>query len=93
MPGWCGKGEPSVRCSSTALRRGAEIFAEAPSSPANAPVTGVAVGLLRVTFRAGTAAGDYMVTFEVAGGNRLQMFVRVVAPALVVHPDAELGQP
>jgi hypothetical protein len=48
-----------------------------PSVEANAPVSGAATGRLTAQFGAGDTAGRYVTTFEMDGGNSLQMFVDV----------------
>lgn len=56
---------------------GQRAFADAPSKEIKSPVSGIPVGLLRVRFQAGNAAGEYAPTFELINGNQVQMFVRV----------------
>ncbi len=56
---------------------GQEITIEGLSSPTNAPILGVPTARLTANFRAGSATGEYIVTFELNGGNSVQMFVRV----------------
>ncbi|HBY99076.1 MAG: hypothetical protein M5U01_10900 [Ardenticatenaceae bacterium] len=56
---------------------GQEIFSAAPSVPVPAPVSGVPTARLTAFFRAGSEVGEYGVTFELNGGNAVQMFVRV----------------
>jgi hypothetical protein len=43
----------------------------------DAPISGVATAHLRAKFTAGSAAGEYVVTLKLNGGNSAQMFVRV----------------
>ena len=66
-----------VRIDAPAGAEGQEVFTEDPSSGINAPISGVPTGKLTVFFRAGSEAGDYVLTFKVNGGNSLQTFVRV----------------
>lgn len=54
-----------------------EVFTEEPSSVINAPITGVPTARLRAFFRAGSATGEYVVTFALNGGNAVHMFVEV----------------
>ena len=49
-----------------------------PSVDATAPVLGKPAGRLTAVFTAGDAAGDYVTTFEMDGGNGLQMHVAAV---------------
>lgn len=51
------------------------VFAAAPSTPVNAPVTGIPTAHLRVGFRAGTVAGDYTITFALNDGNVVTRYV------------------
>ncbi|MFV2062230.1 MAG: hypothetical protein ACC726_01795 [Chloroflexota bacterium] len=48
-----------------------------PSVEIDSPVSGVPTGRLTATFTAGDAAGQYVTTFEMEGGNAQQMFVTV----------------
>jgi hypothetical protein len=56
---------------------GHEVFALNPSTDVNSPVLGVPTARLTAYFRAGSAVGEYVVTFELNGGNSVQMFARV----------------
>jgi hypothetical protein len=46
-----------------------------PSVEFNAPVSGAPTGRLTAQFSAGDTPGRYVTTFELDGGNSLQMFV------------------
>jgi len=56
---------------------GHEVTVETESFPVNSPVLGVPTARLTAKFRAGSAPGMYVVTFELNGGNSVQMFVYV----------------
>ena len=53
------------------------MFTVEASSVINAPISGVPTARLTAFFRAGSATGEYVVTFAVNGGNAVQMFVEV----------------
>jgi len=54
---------------------GQAVFTAAPSSIINAPITGVPTARLTAFFQAGSASGEYVVTFALSGGDAVQMFV------------------
>jgi hypothetical protein len=56
---------------------GQEIFSTGPSVPALSPAVSVPTARLTARFRAGSLPGDYTVTFHMAGGNTVEMFVKV----------------
>jgi hypothetical protein len=56
---------------------GQEVISETPSFPVDSPVLVVPTARLTAQFRAGSAPGLYVVTFELNGGNSVQMFVYV----------------
>ncbi len=56
---------------------GSTVTAAGPSMSIKSPVTAVPTAHLRAGFRAGSAPGNYTVTFQMTGGNALQMIVRV----------------
>jgi hypothetical protein len=56
---------------------GYEVYAETSSWAVNAPLLGVPAGRLQAFFRAGSAPGEYAITFQLNGGNSVQMFVTV----------------
>lgn len=56
---------------------GQDVFTVEPSSAIAAPITGVPTARLRAFFRAGSATGEYVVTFALNRGTAVQMFVEV----------------
>jgi N-acetylneuraminic acid mutarotase len=56
--------------------QGQEVFTTEPSSLVNAPVTGTPTALLQTWFRAGSATGDYTITFALNDGNSVETHVR-----------------
>lgn len=54
-----------------------QMVSGGPSVEAPAPVKGIPTGRLTATFTAGDAPGTYVTTFQLDGGNSLQMFVEV----------------
>ncbi|HZD57230.1 MAG TPA: hypothetical protein VE136_10930 [Anaerolineales bacterium] len=66
-----------VFISSPAGASGQEVFTENPSFSIPAPVSGVPTARLTAFFRAGSATGEYVVTFKLNGGNSVQTFVSV----------------
>lgn len=56
---------------------GQDIFSPIPSFPVPSPVSGVPTARLTAFFRAGSETGKYIITFEIDGGNSIQLFVLV----------------
>jgi hypothetical protein len=56
---------------------GQAVFTTEPSRPVNSPVTGFPTALLQAGFRAGSATGEYVLTFSLTGGNSVEMHVLV----------------
>lgn len=61
---------------------GYELTDGGPSSAIAAPVTGVPTARLNLRFRTGSATGDYLLTFELDGGNEITSLVRVISPGV-----------
>ncbi|GAC1709096.1 MAG: hypothetical protein NVS9B7_27320 [Flavisolibacter sp.] len=53
------------------------VYTEATSKPVIAPVTKLPSSLFRAFFKAGSATGDYILTFSLNGGNDIKTFVSV----------------
>jgi hypothetical protein len=56
---------------------GQEVFSTGPSFPALSPVVSAPTARLTARFRVGSLPGNYTVTFHMAGGNTVEMFVKV----------------
>jgi hypothetical protein len=54
---------------------GFAVTADGDSFGTNSPVFGLPTGRMRFNFQAGSEAGEYSVTFNLNGGNSVQMFV------------------
>ena len=74
-----GEGEVigSVSLSAPSGATGQELTTTAPSFAINAPVSAVPTARLTVQFIAGSASGDYVLTFSLNGGNSIRTFVKV----------------
>jgi hypothetical protein len=66
-----------VRIDAPPGAEGQEVFTEVPSFEIAAPISGVPTARSTVFFRAGSEAGDYVLTFRLNGGNSVQTFVAV----------------
>ena len=53
------------------------VYTQEASKPVTAPVTGFPSSLFRAFFKAGSATGDYTLTFSLKGGNDIKTFVSV----------------
>lgn len=67
----------SVIIQSPSGATGQFVYTEAASKLVTAPVTGFPSSLFRVFFKAGSATGDYTLTFSLKGGNDIMTFVSV----------------